>query len=226
MSEDDALNHCDPKRPNDVARRVARAQGTEKPQPSAIQTALEWSADGAPLVTEVDANRVARRRVQQRELLRSDAKRTAEYLATRGTTPIEAIHDLVKLGWRRGVRELAKELRIPPERAMAIWQRAAEALLPYTAARFETLELGPNAAGGLALGHFLAARAMSDSLAAERDGATGSAPARGAPGRARVGDTLDGTVTLDLASPVKDLGEGEMRDTLAIRAALPPKGAD
>jgi len=203
-------------RPLAVARHIARAQGTEKPQPTAIQTGLDWTADGQAVVTETDANRVARKRVQQRELMRSDARRTAEYLATRGTTPIEAVHDLVRMGWRRAVRDLVRELKIPPERAMAIWQRAAEALLPYTAARFETLELGPNAAGGLALGHFLAARAMSDALAVDRD----------SPRQSRVRDTLDGSVTSDLALPFNAVSSDRSDDTDTIRAGLPPKGAD
>ena len=45
-----------------------------------------------------------------------------------------------------------------------------EALLPFTAPRFETLELGPTAATGLAMGHYLAASAMSDLLANRRAG--------------------------------------------------------
>jgi hypothetical protein len=217
--QNDPLTPYDQNRPLDVAGRIARAQGTERPQPTAIQTGLDWTADGQAVVTETDANRVARKRVQQRELLRSDARRTAEYLATRGTTPIEAVHDLVKLGWRRAVRELARELKIPPERAMAIWQRAAEALLPYTAARFETLELGANAAGGLALGHFLAARAMSEALAADRDSPRAAAASR-------VGHTLDHGATLDLALPDNDVAADVSDETDRIRAALPPKGAD
>jgi hypothetical protein len=220
--QNDPVRAYDSNRPLDVAGRIARDQGTERVQPTAIQTALTWSGDGEPVVTEVDANRVARKRVQQRELLRSDAKRTAEYLASRGTTPIEALHDLVKLGWRRGVRDLARELRIPPERAMAIWQRAAEALLPFTAAKFETLELGPNAAGGLALGHFLAAKAMSDTLAAERD-----APRNTSANRAsRVGTTLDGSVTGELALQNSDIGDGKSVGTGSALTGLPPKGAD
>jgi hypothetical protein len=226
----DPLSPYDQKRPLDVAGHVARANGKELPQPTAIQTALDWSPDGSAVVTEIDANRVARRRVQTRELLRSDARRTAEYLATRGTTPIEALHDLVKLGWRRAVRDLAKELGIPKERAMAIWQRAAEALLPYTAARFETLELGPQAAGGVALGHFLAARAMSEALASERAGPAGG-PAEGAATRAlrgpsRAEDTLDGSRTLDLALQDNDIGANGSGDTAPIRNVLPPKGVD
>jgi hypothetical protein len=217
--QNDPLTPYDQNRPLDVAGRIARAQGTEKPQPTAIQTGLDWTADGQAVVTETDANRVARKRVQQRDLLRSDARRTAEYLATRGTTPIEAVHDLVKLGWRRAVRELTRELKIPPERAMAIWQRAAEALLPYTAARFETLEIGANAAGGLALGHFLAARAMSEALAADRDSPR-------VPSASRVGHTLDHAATMDLPLSVNALGADTSDETDRIRAGLPPKGTD
>jgi len=220
--QNDPVRAYDQSRPLDVAGRIARDQGTERPQPTAIQTALAWSGDGEPVVTEVDANRVARRRVQQRELLRADAKRTAEYLASRGTTPIEALHDLVKLGWRRGVRDLSRELRIPPERAMAIWQRAVEAILPYTAARFETLELGPNAAGGLALGHFLAARAMSAELAAERDSPRNTSANRAS----RVGHTLDVEAGGELPLQISDMADGKPASTGSALAGLPPKGAD
>jgi len=44
--QNDLLSPYDQNRPLDVAGRIARDQGTEKPQPTAIQTALAWSGDG------------------------------------------------------------------------------------------------------------------------------------------------------------------------------------
>jgi hypothetical protein len=146
-----------------TTHRIAENAGQQRPQ--ALQSTLEWAPDGAPAVALVDANRNTRRR---RDGIRGDARRTAEYLAQRGKTPVEALHDLVGMGWLRGMRALKKELKVSEERAYELWERAVVHLLPYTAARFETIELGPNAAGGMALGHFLAARAMGEALAASQ----------------------------------------------------------
>lgn len=144
---------------NAVAERAERAP--------ALQTALTWSADGQPGVALVDANRGARRR-RDRDGIRADARRVTEWLSTRGKLPIEAIHDLVALGWLRGTRLLAKELGISRERAFELFMQAAIAILPYTAPKQGMLELGETAAGGLALGHFLAARAMGEALQSGR----------------------------------------------------------
>lgn len=166
----------------------------------------------------VDANSAPRERSPRRNTLRGDARRTAEYLASRGGgTPIEALHDVVKLGWRRGVRELAKELRVSPEKAAAIYERWTVALLPYTAPRFDVMDLNAIAAaaagGGNPLAaHFLAARAMSELLALERESPR-------APALSTVGRTVDGQQVIDLASET-DGG------TAAIPAGLPPKAAD
>jgi len=165
-----------------------------------------------------DANSAPRERAPRRNTLRGDARRTAEYLAARGgVTPVEALHDVIKAGWRRSVRELVKELRVSPKEAMAIYERCAVALLPFTAPRFDVMDLGALAAGAGAAGnalaaHFLAARAMGDLLALERE----SGAVRPA---STVGHTVDGQQAIDLASP----GGG---GTATIHGSLPPKAAD
>jgi hypothetical protein len=160
--------------------------------------------------------RAARRR--RRDGMRGDARRTAEYLASRGKTPVEALHDIVMMGWRRAVIVLAAELRVSPERAFELFLQCANTLLPYTAPKHETLELGPGAAGGLALGHFLAARAMGDMLAAER-----------APGLSRNSTGIDRSPGAELPLTINGLSAGDFGRPdpgRTLGQALPPKGAD
>jgi hypothetical protein len=181
------------------------AQNAAEQRPQALQTALTWSPDGAPGVALVDANRGRRRK---RDGMRGDARRTAEYLASRGKTPVEALHDIVAMGWIRGTNRLAEVLRVSPERAYELWERAAVHLLPYTAARFETLEFGPGgigAAGGMALGHFLAARAMGEALAEARE--------------SRVSQTLD------IRNPEAFHGANQGGTTMEL-PGLPPRATD
>lgn len=179
-------------------------------QPQALQTALTWSADGQPGVALVDANRGARRR-RDRDGIRADSRRVTEWLSTRGKLPIEALHDLVGLGWIRASRLLAKELRIPPERAFEFFMQAVLAILPYTAPKQGMLELGETAAGGLALGHFLAARAMGEALADSRDRTM-----------SRDRQTLDTDKPLILPDTSTKHGE----ETAMELPGLPPRAAD
>jgi hypothetical protein len=196
------------------AWQVAAAQGRKPVQNTTLQTAIDWSLRDRPSVTAVDANadRSKKGRTSDRNSLRGDARRTAEYLATRGVTPIEAMHDVARMGIVRAAKHLSRELGISREKAAAIWERCTAAILPYTAARIESLELGPNAAAGFGLGHYLAARAVSDLLASERE-------SRPEPAPSRVRHTLDATEATEL--PLLSAG-----DTPAIHGALPPKAAD
>jgi hypothetical protein len=127
------------------------------------QAALAWDAAGAPVVT-VESVAPKRNWRRGREM-RADARRTAEYLAERGPTPVEAIHDVAKLRWKVAIREISRHAKCSELEAMKMWLACANALLPYSAARLDTIELGANAAGGLALAHWLAANAMGDRLA-------------------------------------------------------------
>jgi hypothetical protein len=219
----------DDNKPLISASDAAEAGGRRSTEPRALQRQMDWAPDGSVVLTEADANRSPRSPIT-RSTLRGDARRTAEYLASRGTTPVEALHDVVKLGWKRGVREIARELGCSKQLAMPIWLRCVESLLPYAAAKFETLELGPQAAQGLAIGHFMAARAMSEALARERDGGResgrDSALRGGHAGGSIVRNTIDLPGGLDLPLPDNGLSEGTERSTETIRAALPPKAPD
>jgi hypothetical protein len=150
---------------NGLARRNLAALGraalpaAEGPQ----QAALAWDAAGEPVVT-VESTAPKRNWRRGREM-RADARRTAEYLAERGPTPVEAIHDVAKMRWKVAIREISRHAKCSELEAMKMWLACANALLPYSAARLDTIELGANAAGGLALAHWLAANAMGDRLA-------------------------------------------------------------
>ena len=115
---------------------------------------------------------IARR--QRRDGLRSDSRRTAEYLASRGGgTVVEVFHDVVRMGVVRGVKHLAAELGISRAAALEQWNLMATTLLPYTAHRLEPVDANATAgaagaAGGMAALHFLAARAAGDRILAGR----------------------------------------------------------
>jgi hypothetical protein len=126
-----------------------------------LQTALLFGADGSAVVTAEPAS--VRRRHHRG--IRDDARRAAEYVASRGTTPIEALHNVGKLDWRRAVAQITKGTGCTKLEAFRLWVSINESLLPYTAARLNTLDLGDNAAGTFAMAHFLAASAMSERLA-------------------------------------------------------------
>jgi hypothetical protein len=127
------------------------------------QAALAWDAAGAPVVTVESVS--PKRNWRRGREMRADARRTAEYLAERGPTPVEAIHDVAKMRWKVAIREISRHAKCSKLEAMKMWLACANALLPYSAARLDTIELGANAAGGLALAHWLAANAMGERLA-------------------------------------------------------------
>lgn len=196
----------------------ASGQETSKPPAAAPQFGLALSADDPAAVRAEPADRSDRR--QRRDGLRSDARRTVEYIASRGRTPIEALHDIVKLGWKDGTRQLAKELGIGRAEAFKLWLGVAEATLPYTAPRLDGLDLGAAlgaAAGGAGLAHFLAASALGAELARDRAAVPGVA--------VRVsheGNTLDVPDLLGNAGPI-DSPDVSANDTLS---RLPPRGSD
>jgi hypothetical protein len=191
-----------------AAAGLGRPSGAERAAPSppaALQSALLFRPDGSAELTAEPA-RLPKRNHRG---IRGDARRTAEYLASRGATPAEALHSVARLAWRTAVKELVKALRCTPLQAFELWRGCVVELLPYTASRFATLELGDNAAGGLALAHFLAASAMSDRLAAPRGQPVSTD-----------GRSVDIQQTIDLAS-VPDAIPSEVT-----RGGLPPKAPD
>lgn len=164
-------------------------------------------------------------RAYRRDGLRADARRTVEYIASRGKTPIEALHDIVKPGWRAATRAIAKDLGISRLEAFRLWQRCAEELLPYTAPRLDGLDVAALAgavAGGVGLSHFLAASRASAEMEARRtvDGSTVDVTPR--PDASQVLHTLDATESGGIASE-PDSGTVSPDDLLS---RLPPRGSD
>jgi hypothetical protein len=188
---------------------MSAQETASKPITAASQAEIAWQPDGSATVAMVDPAAGRRRR---RDSMRGDARRTAEYLAGRGLTATEAAHDIVKLGWKRAIREIKREAKCTEFQALGMFRDFVALILPYTAARFETLELGNNAAGGLALGHFLAARAMGDALAAEREATRAAGASIDIP-------SIDGQQSIDLASQFPASPD-------LVRLELPPKGPD
>jgi hypothetical protein len=174
----------------------------EAPGAPPMQTALVFGADGSAMVTAEPAS--VRRRHHRG--IRDDARRTAEYIASRGATPAEQLHNIGRMQWRNAIAQITKATGCTRLEAFRLWVSINESLLPYTAARLATLELGEGAAGGLALAHFLAASAMSERLAA------------GGPSLDR--QSIDKVQTLDLA-----LENGPLPSDVT-RPSLPPKGKD
>lgn len=204
-------SHTEPLLPSALAR-AARS-------PSALGTQKAWSfrSDGESEV--IDSAVFANRRPVGGTPIRADARRAAEYLATRGKTPIEALHDVAGMRWQHAVRKISKELQCSRLEAFKVWQSCNVALLPYSAARFDTLELGSlagGAAGSLTVAHFLAA-----SMVAERLGVSGVSGQLAIASAAESPDrqSVDNAVTADL--PLLD--QGGRSDA---RAPLPPKPAD
>jgi len=193
---------------------TAAAVAATSPPPAPLQTALDWRPDGSAALTAAPADG-RRFKPGVRHQIRDDARRTAEYLASRGKTPAEALHDVVKLGAARAIAFIVKETGCTRLQALDRWQAMTEALLPYTAPRFDVIELGAANAGGAAIGHFLAASAMSELLATRRDSP-----------RSQEGITLDATAQGGLALQINDLGQSQNGDNSAIKAALPPKAPD
>lgn len=194
---------------------------TVKTPAGASQFGLGLGPDDPAAVRIEPAIRAERR--QRRDGLRSDARRTVEYIAGRGRTPIEALHDVVKLGWKDGTRQLAKELGIGRAEAFKLWLHASEALLPYTAPRLDGLDLSATlgaVAGGAGLAHYLAASALGAELARDRAALPGSA----VPGLALSHDDR----TLDAPGPRGLAGQDDSRDVSAhdTLSRLPPRGPD
>jgi hypothetical protein len=196
--------------PNDLNSPTADPADTR-------QAAVIWDQNGQPGLTAEAPDRGLGRR-NNRNGLRSDARRTTEYLASRGKTPVEALHDVAGMGWRKAVRILARELGVSRERAYAIWSDANKELLPFTAHRLEPLDAGAagnaGAAGGLAMAHFLAARAAGDRILAARDGAS----ERGA---------ITGVVDRPVTEGKTGDSRGVTRENSGVKVSiLPPRGAD
>jgi hypothetical protein len=147
-----------------TARQIARAGHTVALAP---QLGLTFAPDGEPQTEEKPA--AVKRYATARGELRADARRTAEYLASRGATPTEALHDIARMKWKVAIREIAKAAKCSELEAMKMWRECCVALLPFTAARFDTIELGAQlgASGGLALAHFMAASMVAERMSAD-----------------------------------------------------------
>lgn len=127
-----------------------------------VQTALTWEADGRAVIRAEPPQ--DRKRFQRG--LRGDARRAAEYIATRGATPLEQLHNIARMSWRKAVVELSRGCGCTRPEAFRLWVAINESLLPYVNAKLASVELtGDAAVGGLALAHFLAAGAFGDRLA-------------------------------------------------------------
>lgn len=169
--------------------------------PAAMQTALVFGADGSAAITMEPASE----RKRHHRGIRDDARRAAEYIASRGTTPIEGLHNIGRMEWRRAVAQITKGTGCTRLEAFRLWVSINESLLPYTAARLATLELGENTVGSLALAHFLAASAMSERLARNESSDRQS---------------IDTAQTIDITSEKSGLPSD------VTRGGLPPKGKD
>jgi len=196
-----------------AANLTELAAAAVRPPAGPLQTALDWRPDGTAELTA--APPAGRFKPGVRHTIRGDARRTAEYLASRGKLPAEVLQDVVSLGMVRAIRLIAKETGCTRLQALDRWHAMTLALLPFTAPRFETIELGPQAAGGLALGHYLAASAMSDLLATRRE----SRPSQ-------EGITLDAASEPGLPFQDNGLAPSRKDDNGAVKAALPPKAPD
>jgi len=186
-------------------RPASLAQLAAATLPAAAQIGWQFGADGGAAVVEAPAE--PPKRIATRGTLRSDARRAAEYLASRGKTPLESLHDVARMRWRVAVRVIAKELQCSKLEAFKIWQSCAVSLLPYSAARFDTIELGgqlAGSAGSLTVAHFLAA-----SMVAERLGQPMSPEGR----------SFDSTMTTQYQLLADD-GQA------SAQSGLPPKPAD
>lgn len=153
-----------------MSLRQLAAEG-RAPAAENFQKAWSFAAGNEAQVIEMPT---AGKVVRERGRLRTDARRTTEYLATRGKTPAEALHDVAGMKWQRAIKEIKRHAKCSELDAMKLWLACNQALLPYTAARYDTLELGSQlagSAGNLSLAHFLAA-----SMVAERLGVAGAAP--------------------------------------------------
>jgi hypothetical protein len=146
-------------KPLPTAKGLGR-QGAPQAPPGQ-QVTLTFAQTTEPQFAVVDAVPVRRR---ERGSLRSDARRTAEYLASRGPTPVEALHDVARMRWKDAIKQISKHAKCTELEAMKMWRDCNLAILPYAAARFDTIELGAamGGQGGLAMSHFLAASMIAD----------------------------------------------------------------
>lgn len=177
--------------------------------PVGVQKAWSFAPDGSGQV--IDSTVAGPIRYRDRGSLRADARRAAEYLASRGKTPLEALHDVAGMRWQTAVKKIARELACSKLEAFRVWQSCNVALLPYSAAKYDTLELdrlAGGAAGGLTVAHFLAA-----SMVAERLGAAA------VPALSTDRQSVDSAVNERLP-----LFDGDSRSDA--RSMLPPKPAD
>jgi hypothetical protein len=168
-----------------------------------IQTALAFAGDGSIAIVGEPAS--VRRRHHRG--IRDDARRTAEYLASRGATPAESLHNVARMKWRVAIAEITKATGCTKLEAFRLWVSINENLLPYTASRINSMDLAEQAAAGsMAMAHFLAASAISDRL-----GTSHESLHRG---------SIDTSQAVDIAS------ENETLPSEVTRSGLPPKGTD
>jgi hypothetical protein len=144
------------------------ADPTVTPRPElGQQVTLTFAPDGMPQTAEIAARGTSLQR-RDSSALRTDARRTAEYLASRGPTPVEALHDIARMKFADAVREIARDAKCTRWQAANFWKDCVVSLLPYSAAKFDSLDLsallGGGAAGGLAVAHFLATTLIGERM--------------------------------------------------------------
>ena len=184
------------------------------PDPERRQVALTFGADdGEPGLALEPADRQRAYRVNAR----FDTRRAAEWVEAKGLrTPVQ---QWVSIGGRPlpdAVRWLRKRFKTLTEhQAITIWldcQAKAAPFLHHQLSRIE-LEAGADAAGSLALAHFLAASAMGSAIARDR----------GLPAMSPKPVIVDGSASGGQAG----LFEGRPDERPGSPATtLPPKGAD
>lgn len=186
---------------------------SDAPDDGRTQHAMLFDPDGS-ITVALDTAESVRKRYRDAGRLRTDARRTAEYLASRGLTPIESLHNVARMELDVAVPWIMEHGGCTRWQAIQFWKECAQALLPYTAPRFDAIDLsalaGAAAAGGsLAAAHFLAASRASEALVRDREVLAASG----------------GPVTLQHQLQAEGEGEGEGGNQGQL-AVLPPIAPD
>lgn len=191
---------------------------TPEISPKTLATMSAEDTQGAlalqPGELTAEASGRRRQRRHRRDGLRSDARRTAEYIAARGKTPFEVWHDIVKLGWIEGPRFIIEQTGMSRRDAWEFYLSVSRDLAPYCGPRWEAIDPGAiasaGAAGSLATLHYLAARAAGDRILDART-------------ESPIGQIVDSGNSQSLAS-TSDAVTGGVRQSPVV--TMPPRGAD
>lgn len=127
-------------------------------------------ADGGAALEPVSGRRSPTRTA------RDDARRVVQHLAARGRLPVEWLQDV----YSAELQDLCARTGLPRDAAFRLQVAVAQHLVDYTAHKLATVDLTADpaaagaAAGGWALGHFLAASAVTRMVTGQAvDGVSG-----------------------------------------------------